>query len=127
MLLTLHSNIDNENESYVISVLDYLLLIFFYFLFRALSSVPQTAKKNVPKGGGKERSLDSKAVESNSFVMNTFLGKHNTSQVFPYPDALSADQKETLQMLVDPTRKFFEEVNDAARNDREGKPNIFIF
>jgi len=40
-------------------------------------------------------------------------------QVFPYPDALTADQKETLTMLVDPTRKFFEEVNDAARNDRE--------
>lgn len=51
--------------------------------------------------------------------MNLFLGSTNTEQVFPFPDVLTAEQKETLQMLVDPTQKFFEEVNDAARNDRE--------
>lgn len=51
--------------------------------------------------------------------MNLFVGSSNTAQVFPYPDALTTDQKETLQLLVDPTQKFFEEVNDAALNDRE--------
>lgn len=63
--------------------------------------------------------MDKKVVQSNSFVMNLFVGSSNTSQVFPYPDALTTDQKETLQLLVDPTQKFFEEVNDAALNDRE--------
>jgi hypothetical protein len=91
------------------------------FLFSVLSSVPQAAKKDVAKGG-KERNLDRKAQQSNSFVMNIFLGKHNTSQVFPYPvdDALTGDQRETLQLLVPPTQKFFEEVNDAAQNDLNG-------
>lgn len=40
-----------------------------------------------------------------------------TEQVIPYPYVLSAEQKETLEMLVDPTDKFFHECNDAAKND----------
>lgn len=83
-----------------------------------LSSVPQPAAKNAAKET-KERALDKKPVKSNSFVMNIFLGSTNTSQVLPYPDALTADQKETLQLILDPTEKFFREVNDAALNDRE--------
>jgi very long chain acyl-CoA dehydrogenase len=31
--------------------------------------------------------------------------------------ALSAEQKETLEMLVDPCAKFFEEKNDPLKND----------
>ncbi|XP_065575702.1 very long-chain specific acyl-CoA dehydrogenase, mitochondrial-like [Artemia franciscana] len=49
--------------------------------------------------------------------MNMFLGKIRTDQAFPFPQSLSQDQKETLEMLVDPTYKFFQEVNDAAVND----------
>jgi very long chain acyl-CoA dehydrogenase len=86
--------------------------------YRFLATATQAAPKNVNKPK-KERSLDRKPVESNSFVMNLFLGKSNTEQVFPYPDVLTTDQRETLQLLVEPTRKFFEEQNDAARNDRE--------
>ena len=55
--------------------------------------------------------------------MNLFLGASRLEQVFPYPDAMNADQKETLQLLVDPTHKFFQEVNDAARNDAEESIN----
>ena len=58
-------------------------------------------------------------VDSKSFVMNLFLGSSTIDQVFPFPDALTTDQRETLSLLVDPTKKFFEEQNDAARNDRE--------
>jgi len=50
--------------------------------------------------------------------MNLFLGSSNVEQVFPFPDALTADQRETLTLLVDPTKKFFEEQNDPALNDR---------
>ncbi|KAK7863158.1 hypothetical protein R5R35_012772 [Gryllus longicercus] len=55
--------------------------------------------------------------ENMSFTMNLFRGVAETSQVFPYPDVLTEEQKETLTMLVDPTTKFFEEVNDPAKND----------
>ncbi|KAG7158577.1 Very long-chain specific acyl-CoA dehydrogenase-like [Homarus americanus] len=60
----------------------------------------------------------SKKVEMNkSFVMNIFRGAAMTEQAIPYPSVLSDEQKETLEMLVDPTEKFFEECNDAAKND----------
>ena len=45
-----------------------------------------------------------------SFARGLFIGKLETSQVFPYPDVLSADAKETLGMLVEPVTKFFDEV-----------------
>lgn len=53
--------------------------------------------------------------------MNIFRGQVESRQIFPYPNALNYEQRETLQMLVDPTQKFFEEVNDPAKNDAEEK------
>uniref|UniRef100_A0A8B9MPW8 Very long-chain specific acyl-CoA dehydrogenase, mitochondrial n=1 Tax=Accipiter nisus TaxID=211598 RepID=A0A8B9MPW8_9AVES len=55
--------------------------------------------------------------ESNSFAVGMFLGRLNTEQVFPYPSALSEEQEQTLQELVGPVTRFFEEVNNPARND----------
>lgn len=55
--------------------------------------------------------------ESKSFAVGMFLGRLNTEQVFPYPSALSEEQEQTLQELVGPLSKFFEEVNDPFRND----------
>eukprot|EP00914_Ancora_sagittata_P018662 GHVO01036993.1.p1 GENE.GHVO01036993.1~~GHVO01036993.1.p1 ORF type:complete len:559 (+),score=91.92 GHVO01036993.1:72-1748(+) len=57
------------------------------------------------------------ATESTSFALNLFRGKVNTEQVFPYPDVLTDDQRETLRSLIDPTTKFFQEKNDALKND----------
>lgn len=37
--------------------------------------------------------------------------------MFPFPDVLTAEQKELTSSLVDPFEKFFLEVNDAAKND----------
>lgn len=91
---------------------------------RLLSTAAQAAPKDAAKKpAGRERSLDKKVVESKSFVMNMFNGRCNTVQAFPYPDVLTDDQKETLQLIVDPCRKFFEEVNDPARNDKESSVN----
>lgn len=56
-------------------------------------------------------------TEDMSFTMNMFRGQLQAAQVFPYPDALNADQKETVQMLIDPVTKFFQEVNDPVKND----------
>lgn len=64
-----------------------------------------------------ETKKERKAVVTNSFVMNLFNGQVKSEQVFPFPEVLNHEQKETLQMLTDPTAKFFEEVNDPLKND----------
>ncbi|XP_062239995.1 very long-chain specific acyl-CoA dehydrogenase, mitochondrial [Platichthys flesus] len=55
--------------------------------------------------------------ESKSFAVNIFKGQIATAQVFPYPSALNEEQEQFLMELVGPVAKFFEEVNDAAKND----------
>ncbi|XP_068855436.1 very long-chain specific acyl-CoA dehydrogenase, mitochondrial, partial [Aphelocoma coerulescens] len=55
--------------------------------------------------------------ESKSFAVGMFLGRLSTEQVFPYPAVLSEEQEQTLRELVGPVSRFFEEVNDPARND----------
>ncbi|XP_077170574.1 very long-chain specific acyl-CoA dehydrogenase, mitochondrial [Paroedura picta] len=57
------------------------------------------------------------AAESKSFAVGIFQGQINTEQVFPYPSALSEEQAQTLQELVGPVSRFFEEVNDPDKND----------
>lgn len=58
---------------------------------------------------GKEmEKATSGAKESQSFTMNLFRGVMETSQVFPFPQVLNEEQKDTLKMLIDPTAKFFE-------------------
>ncbi|XP_044273108.1 very long-chain specific acyl-CoA dehydrogenase, mitochondrial isoform X2 [Varanus komodoensis] len=56
-------------------------------------------------------------VESKSFAVGMFKGQMITEQVFPYPSALTEDQAQTLQELVGPVSRFFQEVNDPAQND----------
>nr|XP_023017089.1 very long-chain specific acyl-CoA dehydrogenase, mitochondrial-like [Leptinotarsa decemlineata] len=58
------------------------------------------------------------ASENHSFVMNIFRGQVEGRQVFPFPNVLDEEQRDTLQMLVEPTTKFFEEVNDPFKNDQ---------
>ncbi|KJE89633.1 acyl-Coenzyme A dehydrogenase [Capsaspora owczarzaki ATCC 30864] len=57
--------------------------------------------------------------EGGSFARGLFSGRIRESQVFPFPAAtiLNEEAKSTLQMLVDPCAKFFETVNDPAKND----------
>ncbi|XP_059211017.1 very long-chain specific acyl-CoA dehydrogenase, mitochondrial [Centropristis striata] len=57
------------------------------------------------------------ATESKSFAVNIFKGQIATAQVFPYPKALNDEQDQFLRELVGPVGKFFEEVNDPAKND----------
>lgn len=46
--------------------------------------------------------------ENDSYVMNVFRGQIESKHVFPYPNVLNEEQRDTLQMLVDPCNKFFE-------------------
>ncbi|XP_051284806.1 very long-chain specific acyl-CoA dehydrogenase, mitochondrial [Dicentrarchus labrax] len=57
------------------------------------------------------------AVESKSFAVNIFKGQIQTAQVFPYPSVMNEEQEQFLRELVGPVSKFFEEVNDPAKND----------
>lgn len=92
-----------------------------YYKFQQLRclATPAVATKQV-----KEKKLEKErppAKESQSFTMNLFRGTLQPSQVFPYPEVLTAEQTDTLKMLVDPMAKFFEEENNPAKNDTEEK------
>ena len=76
---------------------------------------PQEKKSDKPKTGKQA------AVESPSFAMNLFRGQMRLGEIFPFPNALNDEQRETLQSLVDPTAKFFEEKNDSSKNDLNEK------
>ncbi|KRY52870.1 Very long-chain specific acyl-CoA dehydrogenase, mitochondrial, partial [Trichinella britovi] len=64
-----------------------------------------------------EKSISKKATISKSFAMNIFRGQIQVEQVFPFPQVLNDESRATLDLLVEPTEKFFREVNDADRND----------
>uniref|UniRef100_A0A8C2VD26 Very long-chain specific acyl-CoA dehydrogenase, mitochondrial n=1 Tax=Chinchilla lanigera TaxID=34839 RepID=A0A8C2VD26_CHILA len=57
------------------------------------------------------------AQESKSFAVGMFKGQLTTDQVFPYPSVLNEEQTQFLKELVGPVARFFEEVNDPAKND----------
>ncbi|XP_027481140.1 very long-chain specific acyl-CoA dehydrogenase, mitochondrial isoform X3 [Zalophus californianus] len=56
-------------------------------------------------------------AESKSFAVGMFKGQLTTDQVFPYPSVLNEEQTQFLKELVGPVSRFFEEVNDPAKND----------
>ncbi|KAL5285200.1 ACADVL family protein [Megaselia abdita] len=64
---------------------------------------------------------DDKNRPNYSFLSNIFRGQVESKEMFPYPDVLSEEQKETINSLVDPFEKFFVEVNNPAKNDETSK------
>lgn len=73
---------------------------------RLQSTAAQPAASDTTEG--KAKKLTKKFQPSKSFVMNIFRGAAVTEQAVPYPYNLTEEQKETLEMLVDPTEKFFQ-------------------
>lgn len=71
--------------------------------------------------------IDKKARTSNSFVLNLFRGQFYPNEVFPYPNVLNEEQRDNVKMLIDPIWKFFEEKNDAAKNDQLEKVINYSF
>ena len=53
----------------------------------------------------------------NSFALGVFCGRVHTRNLFPYPDALDDDAKDTVKLMIDPFEKFFTEMHDAAQCD----------
>lgn len=62
-----------------------------------------------------------KHAESTSFVMNMFAGNANFEQIFPYADVLDDDQRETLNMVIKPAERFWEESHDPLKADANEK------
>jgi hypothetical protein len=78
-----------------------LLQYFCLYRFIATTSVQCKTVQNTEKNPAAQ-------TENHSFVMHLFRGQLESRQVFPYPDVLTDEQRDTLKMLVDPVSKFFE-------------------
>lgn len=83
---------------------------------RAFASSAQPLAKS-SKEMREDKKMEKTAPETSSFVMSMFKGQLKTEQVFPFPDVLNSEELQTLQMMVEPPEKFFQEVNDADKND----------
>ncbi|XP_052104746.1 very long-chain specific acyl-CoA dehydrogenase, mitochondrial-like [Mytilus californianus] len=85
---------------------------------RYRSTATATVEDNVTTAQTEvKKKAEIKPKETKSFAMNLFRGRVMSDEVFPYPEVLTNEQKEMLQALIDPTAKFFEEQNDALKND----------
>ncbi|BFF95062.1 very long-chain specific acyl-CoA dehydrogenase mitochondrial [Drosophila madeirensis] len=69
----------------------------------------------------KHDSKKSPVKQNESFMANIFRRSFVPKQVFPYPDVLSLEQKESTGSLIDPFERFFSDINDAAKSDQAGK------
>ncbi|XP_020631609.1 acyl-CoA dehydrogenase family member 9, mitochondrial-like [Orbicella faveolata] len=58
---------------------------------------------------------------TSTFAKDLFLGRCNKAKVFPFPDPLNEEQRETLTMLVEPVEKYFQEKVDSADIDKKAK------
>ncbi|KAA0185917.1 hypothetical protein HAZT_HAZT006848 [Hyalella azteca] len=67
--------------------------------WQSTAAAPQSSTKTKPK---------SAPETSPSFVKNIFCGRLVTDQILPYPNVLTEEQTENLNMLIDPTEKFFQ-------------------
>lgn len=74
-----------------------------FLIFRCLS----TSSKLMNEAQSKPVEKSQNVVVNRSFVANFFSGKIESSEIFPYPNNLTSDQSETLEMIVEPFKKFF--------------------
>nr|XP_040237039.2 very long-chain specific acyl-CoA dehydrogenase, mitochondrial-like [Anopheles coluzzii] len=79
--------------------------------------VRNVSSSGVVNASAATQSSSDQPKPNRSFVMNLFSGKLQTAELFPYPEPLNEEQREYVQAFIDPTVKFYTEVNDAARND----------
>ncbi|PAV63024.1 hypothetical protein WR25_09069 isoform A [Diploscapter pachys] len=86
--------------------------------WEGLSSAAASAAKATQNNA---QETSKKPQETKSFAMNLFRGKAVLDQVFPYPLNLDSDRKETLQMIIGPTEKFLQEVNNTDKNDERAE------
>uniref|UniRef100_A0A0B8RV51 Very long-chain specific acyl-CoA dehydrogenase, mitochondrial n=1 Tax=Philothamnus irregularis TaxID=1899461 RepID=A0A0B8RV51_9SAUR len=83
----------------------------------APQAAPEKQKLKAESLTQEESGKKHQPTETKSFAVGIFKGQIITEQVFPYPSVLNEEQTQTLQELVGPVGRFFEEVNDPSRND----------
>lgn len=79
------------------------MIVNMFILFRCLTTATQV--KSADNGAQKPAAAQLKP--NLSFVANMFRGEVETAQLFPYPYALSEEQRENIAMFVDPVTTFF--------------------
>jgi len=62
-------------------------------------------------------SVTNKNLKTDSFVQGIYTNQLVTDHVFPWPKVLDEEKLENLGMVVDSTQAFFDDVNDADKND----------
>ena len=95
----------NSRVAYRASALNYV---------RAKSATAGAVKVSVPEA--KQKAVKT-PKETSSFALGMFQGVTNMAEVFPFPDSLTSEEKDTTRELMEPAAKFLTEVNDAALND----------
>jgi len=85
---------------------------------RLQSTAAQPSEAALARQKIKEKAMQKKAVNSNSFVQNIFRGLIEPTQVFPFPVALDEEQRENLEMLVPIAERVMTEQNDPLMNDQ---------
>ncbi|KAM7359248.1 very long-chain specific acyl-CoA dehydrogenase, mitochondrial-like [Cochliomyia hominivorax] len=83
-----------------------------YFLRYSTSASPKT---NVQQSAKEDTKFNL------SFMTNIFRGHLEASQVFPYPDVLSPEDKELTKSLKEPFLRFYKELNNADKSDENCK------
>lgn len=85
-------------------------------------------RRSQPSAGAISRVMDTPTTASAkttpdepSFARSLFFGDIREELVFPYPEVLSEDARETLELLVEPVRKFMETRVDSAAIDEQCK------
>ena len=68
----------------------------------------------------KSRSVAALDTKSDSFAFGLMQGEINATHMFPFPgiERLDEEQRENLEMMVDPTDSFFTESVDPLHNDQ---------
>ncbi|XP_004227063.2 very long-chain specific acyl-CoA dehydrogenase, mitochondrial [Ciona intestinalis] len=90
-------------------------------LMQLSRAVSQKSFVNLTSVSCQPRYTTDASNDSKSFVMNIFRGNLAEEQVLPYPRAITDEQVEFVQSMIDPMDKFMMEVNDAAKNDELAK------
>ena len=56
-------------------------------------------------------------LKTDSFIQGIYTNQLVTDHVFPFPTVLDEERLENLSMVVESTQAFFDDVNDADKND----------
>lgn len=134
MALIIHFSHFGKFSGDIVSQVQFLLFTILHFVGKKMKSMLRMSCHRVGGTGtlvnnrfsnilGRNFATDPSAGSASqddsypSFARALFRGELTKNHVYPYPEILTAEQSEMLSMFIDPMDKFFNETNDAAKND----------